>query len=62
LRLGRFDRLRGAELFVGVDRQGLAVWVPGAHADVCDLAMSGSSGFVRAAAQAKDPGAKLDAA
>lgn len=36
--------------------------VPGAHADVCDLAMSGSSGFVRAAAQAKDPGAKLDAA
>jgi hypothetical protein len=28
-------------------------WVPGAHADVCDLAIEGSSGVVRAAVEAK---------
>ena len=53
----------GAELVWSlVGRQVRAVGVPGAHADVCDLAWGGSSGFVRAAAMAKDPGAKLEAA
>jgi hypothetical protein len=57
------DRPRGAELMeeLAVGRR----WLSGAGAPTLTYATSlrgGSSGFVRAAAMAKDPGAKLAAA